>query len=104
MKRQFGLIQQILFFVVVASCLSWNVKASEFTGVEYNNLDQMTGSIRLEKKQVESMLDKLILSGRLSIEEGNKAKREIASLKDNDLENIKKTAIAEVIRKKDLDQ
>jgi methyl coenzyme M reductase gamma subunit len=103
MKRQFSHIQQILFYVVVAS-LSWNVNASEFNGVEYNNLDQMMGSIRLEKKQVESMLDKLILSGRLSVDEGNKAKREIASLKDNDLENIKKTAIADVLRKKELDQ
>jgi hypothetical protein len=61
---------------------------------EYKNMEQMMGAIRLEKKQVESILNKMIDSGRISAEEGGKAKREIASIKDNDLENLKIQAIA----------
>ena len=71
---------------------------------EYKNMEQMMGSIRLEKKQVESILDKMVVSGRITAEEGTKAKREIASMKDNDLENLKTRAIAEVKSKKLFDQ
>lgn len=71
---------------------------------EYKNMEQMMGSIRLEKKQVESMLDKMVISGRISAEEGSKAKREIASMKDDDLENLKTRAIAEVKTRKLLDR
>lgn len=71
--------------------------------LEYTNMEQMMGAIRLEKKQVESMLDKMVVSGRISAEEGGQAKRALASMKDNDLENLKTQAIAEVKSKKLLD-
>ena len=70
---------------------------------EYRNMEQMMGSIKLEKKQVESMVEKLAQSGRISKEDASKAKREIASLSDNDLENLKNKAVAEVKSKKLLD-
>jgi polyhydroxyalkanoate synthesis regulator phasin len=63
---------------------------------EYKNIESMVGAIHLEKKQVESMLDKMVQSGRMSPEEGNKVKREIASVKDNDLEEFKARALVEV--------
>lgn len=63
-------------------------------------MEQMIGSIRLEKKQIESMINKMIASGRLSPEEGSKAKREVASVKETDMEDLKKLAIAEVRNKK----
>jgi len=68
--------------------------------IEYTNMEQMMGSIKLEKKQVEGMLDKMIVSGRISSEEGVEAKRALASMKENDLENLKAMAIAEVKNKK----
>lgn len=70
---------------------------------EYKNMEQMMGSIRLEKKQVESMLDKMVVSGRISPEEGREAKRALASMKENDLENLKTQAIVQVKQKKLLD-
>jgi polyhydroxyalkanoate synthesis regulator phasin len=78
--------------------------ADDQVGTEYKNMEQMMGSIRLEKKQVESMLDKMVVSGRITAEEGSIAKREIASLKDNDLENLKTRAIAEVKSKRLLER
>jgi energy-converting hydrogenase Eha subunit H len=78
--------------------------ADDQVEAEYKNMEQMMGSIRLEKKQVESMLDKMAISGRISAEEGSKAKREIASMKDNDLENLKTRAIAEVKSRRLLDR
>jgi polyhydroxyalkanoate synthesis regulator phasin len=78
--------------------------ADDQVEAEYKNMEQMMGSIRLEKKQVESMLDKMVISGRISAEEGSKAKREIASMKDNDLENLKTRAIAEVKSRRLLDR
>jgi hypothetical protein len=50
------------------------------------------------------MLDKMVISGRISAEEVSKAKREIASMKDNDLENLKTRAIAEVKSRRLLDR
>ncbi|MDO9182239.1 MAG: hypothetical protein Q7U04_07510 [Bacteriovorax sp.] len=79
------------------------IKAAEADGIEYKNMEQMMGAIRLEKKQIEGMLDKMVKSGRITNEEGTKAKREIASIKDNDLEILKTRAIAEVKSKKLLD-
>ncbi len=78
-------------------------KASDQLGDEYKNMEQMMGSIRLEKKQVENMLDKMVVSGRITFEEGQKAKREIASMKDIDLDNLKTRAIAEVKSRQLLD-
>lgn len=67
---------------------------------EYKNMEQMMGAIHLEKKQVESMIDKMVAIGRISPEEGMNAKREIAGMKDSDLENLKMRAIAEIKNRK----
>jgi len=72
--------------------------------IEYKNMEQMLGSIRLEKKQIESMIDMMIASGRLSKAEGNEARRSIASIKEDDLENMKSRLIAEAKSRKDLDR
>ncbi len=82
-----------LSFFVIAS---FSVKAQAADETEYKNMEQMMGAVRLEKRQVESMLDKMIISGRISAEEGAKVKRELASVKEDDLENLKMQAIAEV--------
>lgn len=71
---------------------------------EYKNMEQMMGAIKLEKKQVESMVDKMVASGRINPEEAAKAKRELASMNDSDLENLKNKAVAEVKDKHLLDQ
>lgn len=90
--------QIFLFSLVIFLCSS--VLAEE---MEYKNMEQMMGSIRLEKKQVESMLEKMVVTGRISPEEGQKARRALASIKEDDLENIKTQAMAEVKNKRLLD-
>ncbi|MBC7538192.1 MAG: hypothetical protein H7281_05185 [Bacteriovorax sp.] len=96
-------LYSLLSVLVMISFSSLTI-ADDQVETEYKNMEQMMGSIRLEKKQVESMLDKMVVSGRITAEEGSKAKREIASLKDNDLENLKTRAIAEVKSKRLLDR
>lgn len=92
----------VLSLMVVMSSFSFSPRILA-DDIEYKNMEQMMGSIRLEKKQVESMLEKMVISGRISVEEGAKAKRALASMKENDLENLKTQAIAEVKSKKLLD-
>lgn len=87
-------------FMLVSSVPAF---ADDQAGPDYKNMEQMMGSIRLEKKQVESMVDKLVASGRINAEDAAKAKRELASMNDNDLENLKNKAIAEVKDKHLLD-
>lgn len=87
----------------VLSLSAFPVLAADQLDNDYKNMEQMMGSIRLEKKQVESMVDKLVASGRINPEEAAKAKRELASMNDNDLENLKNKAIAEVKDKRLLD-
>ena len=79
-------------------CLSSSFAASDSKDSveEYKNMEQVMGSIKLEKKQVESMVDKMVASGRISADDASKAKRELASMNDNDFENLKTKAIAEV--------
>ena len=85
-------------------CFSHSALSADQVENEYKNMEQMLGAIRLEKKQVEGMLDKMVISGRITAEESSKAKREIASMKDDDLDNLKTRAIAEVKSKKLLDR
>lgn len=65
---------------------------------EVNNMDEMIASVNLEKKQIEYIVMKLVRSGRLTPEEGEKARREIASVKDTDVEGVKSLAIKELLR------
>jgi hypothetical protein len=93
-----------ILLVGLLSQVSSNVaKADEPIDGEYKNMEQMMGSIRLEKKQVELMVDKMVSSGRISEAEGVKAKAELESMKESDLENLKSRAIAEVKDKHLLD-
>lgn len=92
-----------IFCCSVVLVTSVPVFAADQLDSEYKNMEQMMGAIRLEKKQVESMVDKLVASGRINADEAAKAKRELASMNDNDLENLKNKAIAEVKDKRLLD-
>jgi len=90
-------------FCVSLMIASSSTFATDQLDAEYKNMEQMMGAIRLEKKQVESMVDKMVASGRINAEDAAKAKRELASMNDNDLDNLKNKAIAEVKDKRLLD-
>jgi hypothetical protein len=57
--------------------------------IEYKNMEQMIESVHFEKKQIEDMLQKMIDSGRVSNEDGKKAKKELNEIKNKDIENLK---------------
>ena len=95
---KFKTLSLISFFILL-SCNTFASSSNQLDS-EYKNLEEMMGAIRLEKKQVENMLDKMVVSGRISSEEGIKAKRELASLKENDLEDLKSRALVEVKSKR----
>jgi len=63
-------------------------------GTEVRDMGEMLAQINLEKKQMESIVDKLVTSGRLSPDYGVKAKREIASVKEDDAEMVKLRMVA----------
>ena len=82
--------------IIMAYIFTSLAQASENPETDYKNMDQMMASIHLEKKQVESMLDKMVDSGRITAEDSLNAKREIASMQDSDLENLKNRAIVAI--------
>jgi polyhydroxyalkanoate synthesis regulator phasin len=96
-------LKSLLFLSILisfATVANASENKSDDKEAEYKSMEQMMGAIRLEKKQVENMVDLMVVSGRISAEEGSKAKREIASMKENDLENLKSRAVAEVRSRK----
>lgn len=58
-------------------------------GVEVRDMSEMLAQINMEKKQMEIIVDKLVETGRITQENGVRAKREIASIKAEDTENLK---------------
>lgn len=62
--------------------------------VEVRDMGQMLAQIKLEKKQMENIVDKLVTSGRISPDSAVRAKREIASVKEEDVEQVKMHMVA----------
>ena len=62
----------------------------------YTSAEQYLDSVKLEKKQIENMIDKMIASGRISKEDGQKAKRELASMDEGHLDQLKDKAVNEI--------
>lgn len=56
--------------------------------------EEAFGSLNLEKKQVETMVDTMVKSGRFSADEGRRAKREIASVQEEDIEGMQAENVA----------
>lgn len=69
---------------------------------EVHNLEQMLNALKFEKMQIESMVNAMVSSGRLSKEEAMTVKREIASIKEEDLENLRIQVIDKIKSKESL--
>jgi len=67
---------------------------SSFADEEIHNMSDMLSRVKLEKKQIEVMVGQLEKSGRLNQEQASKVKRELASVKDEDIEEVKNIAIS----------
>ena len=92
-----------LILIVLYSVSTNSLKAETTEPQEYHNMEQMLASLKLEKKQIELMVDKMAESGRITDEEAAKAKRELASFDDGDLNNLKNVAVSEIKTKRMLD-
>lgn len=77
-------------FIIFAICSTTAVRANES---EEKSIDQMLGSLKMEKIQAEMMIEAMGRRGKLNNDEVSRAKREIASVKDDDVEAIKAKAV-----------
>jgi hypothetical protein len=80
-------MKNIIIFTLLMSFYSATGVSAEV--VEAKDMGQMLALIKLEKKQMENIVDKLEASGRISATHAIKAKREIASVKEEDVDHIK---------------
>mgnify|MGYP005685098741 CR=1 FL=1 len=80
---------KILFLVAIAT-MSFQVMA------ESKTIDQMISSMKLEKMQAEVMINRLAQSGRFNSEEAQRAKREIASVQEESVQEMKSSALEKI--------
>jgi hypothetical protein len=73
-------------------CANENNENNE--NIEVKDMSEMMAQINLEKKQMEDIVNKLVLSGRISKENELMARREIASVKEEDIQEVKLNIIS----------
>lgn len=78
-------------FMTLVICSSAAVVASEES--EEKTIDQMLASLKMEKIQAEIMIEAMAKRGKFNDEEVSRAKREIASVKEEDIQEIQAEAI-----------
>lgn len=75
------------FIMIMTFCFSVSVSAEDKT------IDQMLNALKMEKIQAEIIADTMARRGKLSVEEVSRVKRDIASVKEEDSNDIKADAI-----------
>ena len=96
MSRLFQMVISKFLFIPILITYAFSAHGEEAT---FHNPEEMIQALKLEKKQVETMVDKLVKSGRMSPEDGDKVRREIASVKESDIEQIKNESTHQFARK-----
>jgi hypothetical protein len=89
-------LNALLIFSVIALPLHASEELLEANGESISSPEQFLDSIKLEKKQIENMLDKMAASGRISKEDAQKAKRELASMDEDHLNTLKDKAVNQI--------
>ena len=84
-------MKNICLFFIAMSLVSTQAQALEQESREVIN------AMKLEKMQVMVMVNRLSQSGRLSKEEAARAKREIASIQEESIEEIKSDALEKTL-------
>lgn len=97
-ETQFCRVNVNMKTITIAFCLLVPalVFSAETAEKEYHSLDEMLTAVKLEKIQVETMVDTMVKSGRISNDEGERARRAIASVQEEDLDQIKNEAIVHI--------
>jgi hypothetical protein len=78
-------------YILLLVLVSIEIKASD--DLEVHNMSEMLNAIHLEKKQIELMVSQMNTTGRLTADESAKVKREVASIKESDVEVFKSNVI-----------
>lgn len=91
---------KIAFFTLTLGLLSQSAIAVE-TNVssesnEPRSIESLLNEAKLEKLQAETMVEIMVKSGRFSNEQGERTRRSIASVHEEDLEAIKEEALANI--------
>lgn len=84
-------MRSVYFSTLILICLSSQVIAGEG-----KSIDQMIHSLKFEKIQAEIMINKMAQSGRINKEEASRAKRAIASVQEESLEEMKNEAMEDL--------
>lgn len=83
----------LLSFVLVSSTQAF---------ADTKSIEQMLSSMKFEKRQAEMMINRLVKSGRLNHDEALRAKREIASVQEESLSEMKSEALENINSAKSL--
>lgn len=81
---------KICFNLIIVGLIVAPIEIMAADGVEVHNMNEMISNIHLEKKQIEKIVERMVSSGRLTVEEGARVRREIASVTDSDITEVKK--------------
>jgi uncharacterized protein YfcZ (UPF0381/DUF406 family) len=79
------------FFIFSLSVFIFASHAMAFDNDQ--SIEQKLAALKMEKKQAEVMLKKMVKSGRMTEEEAGHIKREIASVKEEDTKAIRVEAL-----------
>lgn len=81
--------------VCLSILVSLSLSSQVFAG-EGKSIDQMINALKFEKLQAEVMINKMTKSGRMNGAEAVRAKREIASVQEESLNEMKTEALDEL--------
>lgn len=79
-------------FMVIAVCSVTTLYASD-ESQEEKSIDQMLGSLKMEKIQADLLIEAMARRGKLDSDQVSHAKREVASIKEEDVQDLKALAI-----------
>lgn len=88
------MIKLSIIFSLSAMLFSSAIKANDIA-LESNEktIEQKLAALNFEKRQAEVMVSRMLHSGRMNQEEASRAKREIASVKEEDVKTIRVEAL-----------
>ena len=81
------MVKTIFFLVSVFSLIQASYVLADERDNNETTTSMVSESFNLEKKQVEQIVNRLVVSGRITKEEAQKAKREIASISDSSVQS-----------------
>lgn len=83
--------------MVIAVCSVTTIYASDASQEDKNqedkSIDQMLASLKMEKIQADLLIEAMARRGKLSSDQVSHAKREVASIKEDDEQDLKALAI-----------